>query len=57
VTGHLYNTYTKNKDTIGLKETMDMMKLKRICCRATIMGYVEIDDMNFVEPKNNLGEK
>lgn len=57
VLGNLYKVYEDNIDTIGIGPTMDLMNLKRYCCRSAVMGYVDIEKDIFPEPKNNIHEK
>ena len=56
VLGTLYDTYVKNIDEVGLSETMARMKLTRYCCRAVVMGYVNLETYTISEARTDLIE-
>lgn len=47
VTGHLYNKLYKYRDEekLSWKDTLEKIGLKRVCCRATIMSWIDLDEV------------
>tara|TARA_Y100000310_G_scaffold323753_1_gene384606 strand:+ start:3597 stop:3788 length:192 start_codon:yes stop_codon:yes gene_type:complete len=42
--GHLYEDFLEKKKKDGAKKALDSLKVKRFCCRACLMGHVDLID-------------
>lgn len=42
---HLWEEFCEKKKTMDVKKILDSFKIERACCRATLMGNVDLIDV------------